>query len=125
MPKVNLTYIGLKLAVIRAARKARNLADRQEKLTATLKEQSDEVVRIADQIASLNVDASTVAETKEVGRYMHVLWKAATYYATAAQETSKYAFAADRQAQESHGGIKEAADKSPVKMADRGWYKQE
>ncbi|MFE4398726.1 MULTISPECIES: hypothetical protein [Streptomycetaceae] len=125
MAKVSLTYISLRLSVRSAAKKARALADRQAKLTARLQEESDDVKRIAEQIASLKVDPFTVAETEDVGGLMRQLWKYAAWYAAAALETSKNAFAADRQAQESHGGIKEAADRSPVEMADRGWYKQE
>lgn len=107
------------------ARAVRNGTETHRKLATTMDEQARDTGRIAEQIAALKVDTETVAETREVARIMLGLSTSAIAYATAADDASRAASAAEQRTITDHGGIKEAADRSPAPMADRGWYRQE
>ncbi len=103
----------------------RKATDAHTKMASAMTAEAKDTGRIAEQISALKVDASTVTETREVARIMQGLSTAALAYATAADDASRAAVAAEQQAVTDHGGIQQAADKSPVPMAARGWYSQE
>lgn len=107
------------------ARDVRRATAAHRKLATAMDEHAKDTGRVAEQIAALKVDAATVAETREVARIMQGMSTAAIAYADAADEASRTAAAAEQQTIATHGGIKEARDRSPVEMADRGWYGQE
>ncbi len=107
------------------ARDVRRATEAHKKLAAAMEAEARDTARIAEQIAALKVDSATVGETREVARIMQGMSTAAIAYASAADEASRAAAAAERQTVTDHGRIKEAADRSPVAMADRSWYGQE
>lgn len=120
-----LTYQMLLREARALARDVRHATERHKKMAAAMDTQATDTGRVAEQIAGLKVDSATVAETREVAQIMRGLSAAALAYASAADEASRAATAAEQQTITTHGGIKEAADRSPVPMADRTWYRQE
>ena len=120
-----LTYRELLRETQALARDVRRATGQHKKMAGAMNDHAQDTGRVAEQIAALHVDTATVAETREVARIMQGLSTAAIAYASAADEASRAAAAAERQTIATHGGIKEAADRSPVPMADRTWYKQE
>lgn len=107
------------------ARAVRQSTDSHRKLAVAMYAEASDTGRIAEQIAALKVDTATVAETREVAKIMAGMSAAAIAYADASDDASRAASAAEQQTITDHGGIKEAADRSPAPMADRGWYRQE
>jgi hypothetical protein len=122
---VELTYRQLVKAVRDLAREVRRDTEAHRKLANKQQEEAKDTGRIAEQIAALKVDPATVAETREVARVMQGLSTHALAYATAADETSRAAKAAENEAVTTHGGIQEAVDRSPVPMANAAFYTQE
>ncbi len=120
-----LTYRELLRQARALARDVRKATDAHTEMASAMTAEAKDTGRIAEQISALKVDASTVTETREVARIMQGLSTAALAYATAADDASRAAVAAEQQAVTDHGGIQQAADKSPVPMAARGWYSQE
>jgi hypothetical protein len=120
-----LTYRELLRQTRAMARDVRRATERHKKMATAMDRESKDTGRVAEQIAALKVDTATVAETREVARIMQGLSTSALAYANAADEVSRAAAAAERQTVTTHGGIKEAADRSPAPMADRTWYRQE
>lgn len=107
------------------ARDTRQSANRHDRVAAELRHEAEEIGRIADQIATLHVDAATIADTRETSSILRDLHTAATGYRTAAQEMARTADAAGNTTANTHNGIQEAHDRAPVPMADRTWYGQE
>lgn len=120
-----LTYRQLLRETRALARDVRRATERHKKMAAVMDGQAKDTGRIAEQIASLKVDSATVSETREVGRIMQGVSTAALAYANAADEASRAAVAAEQETVTTHGGIKEARDRSPFEMANRDWYGQE
>lgn len=120
-----LTYRELLRQIRTLAREVRKDTEEHKKLADALNGEARDTGRIAEQIASLKVDASTVAETREVARIMQGVSDSALSYANAADEASRSAQAAENQLTTEHGGIQQAVDSSPVSMAERTWYGQE
>ena len=120
-----LTYRELLRETRTMARDVRRATEAHKKMATAMDGQAKDTGRVAEQIAALKVDTATVSETREVARIMQGLSTAALAYASAADEASRAATAAEQQTVTTHGGIKEAADKSPVPMAGRTWYRQE
>lgn len=120
-----LTYVELLRETRALARDVRRATERHKKMASAMDGQAKDTGRIAEQIAALKVDPATVAETREVGRIMQGVSVAALAYANAADEASRAAAAAEQETVTTHGGIKEARDRSPVEMANRTWYEQE
>ncbi|RPE27308.1 hypothetical protein [Kitasatospora cineracea] len=107
------------------ARDARRSANRHHQVAEQIGYEATEIGRVADQIATLHVDASTITDTRETSRILRDLHDAATGYRTCAQETARTAEAANTTTANTHNGIQEAHDRAPVPMADRTWYGQE
>ncbi|MFF4384450.1 hypothetical protein [Kitasatospora sp. NPDC001547] len=122
---VNLAYRELKREVAKLAKDVIRGAEHHKLLASRLAEGAKNVGRTADNIASLNVDAATVAETRELAKTMQGLSQSATGYANRADTASQSAHAAEDEAILSHEGIQQAVDNTPVPMADRTWYTQE
>lgn len=120
-----LTYRELLREARALARDVRRSTETHKRMADAMGTEAKDTARVAEQIAALRVDTATVAETREVSRIMLGLSTAAIAYANAADEASRAAAAAEREAVTTHGGIQEAADRSPVPMADRTWYRQE
>jgi hypothetical protein len=120
-----LTYRQLLREARALARDVRRATERHKKMAAVMDGQAKDTGRVAEQIAALKVDSATVGETREVARIMQGVSEAALAYASAADEASRAAVAAERETVATHGGIKEAVDRSPVPMAGRTWYEQE
>lgn len=120
-----LTYRELLRETRALAKEIRGATEDHKKLAKTLADEAKDTSRVAEQIAALNVDTATVAETREVARIMQGLSTATLAYASAADEASRAATAAERQTITDHGGIQQAVDSSPVRMANASWYNQE
>ncbi|MFF2630872.1 hypothetical protein ACFVUN_34555 [Kitasatospora griseola] len=123
--RADLAYRELKREVVKLARDVMRGADDQKVLASRLAEGARNVGRTADNIASLNVDAATVAETRELAQAMKGLGESANGYANRADTTSRTAEYVGREAARFHEGIQQAVDNAPVQMADRTWYAQE
>ncbi|WP_404870978.1 hypothetical protein ACI1MP_37640 (plasmid) [Kitasatospora griseola] len=123
--RADISYRELKREVVKLARDVMRGADDQKVLASRLAEGARNVGRTADNIASLNVDAATVAETRELAQAMKGLGESATGYANRADTTSRTADRVGREAARFHEGIQQAVDNAPVQMADRTWYAQE
>ncbi|MFF7459116.1 hypothetical protein [Kitasatospora sp. NPDC008115] len=121
----NLAYRELKREVARLAKDVVRGAEHHQRLASRLAEGATNVGRTADNIASLNVDTATVAETRELAKAMQALGKTTSGYANQADTASQYARAVELEAVRSHEGIQQAVDNAPVQMADRTWYTQE
>lgn len=122
---MGLTYRELIREARGLANAVRHASQTHKKLAGAMDEGAKDTGRIAEQIAALHVDTATVAETNQVGQIMRGMSTAAIAYANAADEATRAAVAAEQQTITDHGGIKQAADKSPVPMADRRWYTKE
>ncbi|MFF2080610.1 hypothetical protein ACFVXG_38330 [Kitasatospora sp. NPDC058162] len=120
-----LTYRELRRQLRALAKEVRQATEAHKKRAKTLGDEAKDTGRIAEQIAALQVDPATVAETREVSRIMQGLSTTALAYAAAADEASRAATAADQEAVRLHDGIQQAVDKSPVPMAKASWYTQE
>lgn len=122
---MTLTYRELLREARALARDVHRATEEHRQMASAMDSHAKDTGRVAEQIAALKVDTATVAETREVARIMQGLSTAALAYASAADEASRAAAAAEQQAVVTHGGIQEARDRSPAEMADRGWYTQE
>lgn len=120
-----LTYGRLIRETRRLTREVRRATEEHKRIAAAMGGEAQDTGRIAEQIAALKVDRATVGETHRVAQIMLGLSTAAIAYASASEEASRAAAAAEQQTRSDHGGIKEARDRSPVEMANRDWYRQE
>ncbi|GAA2774398.1 hypothetical protein [Kitasatospora cinereorecta] len=120
-----LTYRSLLRQTRALAKAIRGATEKHKKMAKAMEDEAKDTGRIAEQIGALKVDAATVAETREVSRIMQGLSTAALAYATSAEEASRAATAAEREAMRLHDGIQEAHDRNPVEMAAAVWYSQE
>ncbi|MET8704208.1 hypothetical protein ABZW10_35960 [Kitasatospora sp. NPDC004723] len=123
--KTTLAYRELKREVANLAKEVLRGAEHHKSLASRLAEGAKNVGRTADNIASLNVDTATVAETRELSKTMQGLSQSANGYATSANDASQVARYTERAAIRSHEGIQQAVDNAPVPMANRTWYTQE
>ncbi|MGV9278073.1 hypothetical protein [Streptomyces griseosporeus] len=124
-----LTYKQLQQKVATLQRDVARAAEAIRARAREIDEEARDTARVADCIAALRVDNTTIAETREVSRIMAGLSEAVIAYATAADTTAKTAQAAHDQNQASHGGIHGAAGRSPVGAAiydvNREWLRQQ
>jgi hypothetical protein len=121
----SLTYLQLLRDTRALAAAVRGAEERHKQLASHLDAEAQDTGRIAEQIAALQVDTATVAETREVSRIMQGLSQAALAYAAAADGASRAAAGAEQQTRTDHSGIHQAVQSSPAPMAARGWYTQE
>ncbi|MER8188202.1 hypothetical protein [Kitasatospora sp. NPDC094015] len=119
------TYIEMLRTVRALAKEVRRATDAHRTMATALTGEAKDTGRIAEQIGALRVDTATVAETREVSRIMQGLSQNAIAYANAADDAARQATATENTTVDHHGGIKQAADSSPVPMADKAWYAQE
>lgn len=102
-------------------------AEAIRKESARIDDEAKDTASIAEMIAGMGVDTSTVAETRELSKIMAGLSKATIAYANAGDTTAKMADAAHQQARTTHAGIQEAYTRSPVDLQglNREWLRQE
>ncbi|MEU8101766.1 hypothetical protein [Streptomyces rubiginosohelvolus] len=86
---------------------------------------AQEVARVADGLANLEVDTHTTGEAKDTARIMRGLSQTALTTASAADNVAAAARAADNQARKSHEGIDEQVNAMTVPMAQAAFYTQE
>lgn len=121
----DLTYRQLKREVAALATEIRHNSKAHQKTAQIMADEAKDTGRIADQIASLQVDPGTTSETREVAKIMQGIVAATVNYAAAAEDAGKAADAAQQQAVNDHGGIQDAVDNANVTMAAAIWYTQE
>ncbi|MFF8250046.1 hypothetical protein [Streptomyces griseus] len=83
------------------------------------------VARVADQLATLEVDTLTTGEAKDVARIMRGLSTTAIRVASACDAVVGAARTADAQARRTHEGVDEQVGAQPVPMARAAFYTQE
>lgn len=124
-----LTYAQLQKAVTTLAKDIARGAEAIGRHAQAIDEEARDTARVGDLIGAMKVDTATVAETHELSKIMAGLSEAALAYAAAGDDTARAAQAAHDQNRHSHGGINEAASRSPVGReiydVDRGWLSQE
>lgn len=124
-----ITYKQLQTAVTGLATEMTRTADAVDSLTTWIATEADDTSRVAEMIASINVDPATVAETTEVARLMLGLSEASISYVQGSRHTAKVFTAAHEQARTTHEAFNQAAGRSPVGRAvydiDRIWFAQE
>lgn len=120
-----LTYRELRREVAALGKEIRHNSRAHQKTAQIMADEAKDTGRIAEQIASLQVDPATTVETREVARIMQGISDATVTYAAAALEAGKAADAVQQQAVNDHGGIQDAVDSAPVPMAMAVWYTQE
>ncbi|MFB6665935.1 hypothetical protein [Streptomyces parvus] len=86
---------------------------------------AQEVARVADGLANLEVDTHTTGEAKDTARIMRGLSQTALTTASATDTVAAAARAADTQARQSHEGIDEQVNAMTVPMAQSAFYTQE
>jgi hypothetical protein len=125
----DLTYAQLAKATTSLARDIARSTEAIRVHAKTIDDEAKDTSRVAESIASLKVDAATVAETREVARIMTGLSEAVLAYASAGDDTARAAQVAHDQNKTSHARIGEAITRSPVGReiydTDRGWLTQE
>ncbi|MYW43068.1 hypothetical protein [Streptomyces sp. SID161] len=94
-----------------------------------LSDEAQDTSRLAEGIAVMRVDKTTIGETRELAKIMEGLSEQAIAYASAGTTTARMATAAGDQANASHGAFYEAATRSiigtDVYDIDREWFRQE
>ncbi|MFD4904178.1 hypothetical protein [Kitasatospora purpeofusca] len=123
--KASIAYRELRREVANLAKEVTRGSEQHRVLAARLAEAAKNTGRVADNIASLQVDAATVAETRELSRTMQGLGESAGSYAGRAEDAARAARSTDHEATRTHEGIQQAVDRNPVEMANRVWYTQE
>ncbi|MFK0288349.1 hypothetical protein ACIQVL_48935 [Streptomyces sp. NPDC090499] len=90
--------------------------------------ESTDTAHIADLIGAKNVDRDTTAETHQLSRIMRDVSEDAIQYAARANTTSRIAHNSRQQAVDSHQGIHEHVNASPVEGihdVHNDWFTQE
>lgn len=83
------------------------------------------VARVADSLATLEVDTLTTGEAQDVARIMRGVSDAALTVASTTDTVAAAARAADAQARRTHEGIDEQVGAMTVPMAKAAFYTQE
>ena len=123
-----MTHKQLKAAVAELAKEVMRSAEAIRSRAQAIQDEANDTSRVAEAIATLSVDTSTVAEGRELAKLLGHLEAAAVAYASAGDTTEKAASAALQQAKSSHDGINEAVNRSGVQgihKVDRTWFTQE
>ena len=108
------------LAVVRM-----EVAARQEEvsdLAARSTILADDMAHLVEQLASLDVDGYTVGNVSGLADMVGHQAGAAMQYKTAADQATAQADTAARTAMRNHGGIAQAVDDAPVRMAKPVFY---
>lgn len=124
----DLTYKQLQQAVTGLTTEVTRAAEAIRIRAQQIDDHAQDTARVAEMIGAMRVDASTVAETRDLSKIMRGLSEAAIAYASAGDTTAKAATAAHDQAHTTHNGINEAYSRAPVDNihdVDREWFRQE
>lgn len=109
-----LTYNQLQAAVTAMTKKIARSSEAIRQDTRLIDREAQATRRDAEAIASLRVDKASVGECHELSKIIAGLSEAVIEHAAAADNTAKRAQAVHTQNQDSHSGIKEAVNRSPV-----------
>lgn len=124
-----LTHNQLKKAVAGIAKTVARSAEAIRGHAKNIDDEATDTSRVAEMIATIHVDPSTVAETRELAKIMAGVSEASIAYAAAGDTTARAAQAAHDQARASHDGIHEAASRSSagrdVYNVHRDWLTQQ
>ncbi|MFE5482999.1 hypothetical protein [Streptomyces sp. NPDC056527] len=123
-----LTYRQLCKAVAELEQRVSRSAEAIHANAAWIDKEAQDTGRVAEMIATMNVDRHTVGETHALARIMRGVSEAAIAYATAGDTTAKAAAAVGAQARTSHDGIQESYSRSNVDgihNVHRDWFEQE
>ncbi|MFE2324614.1 hypothetical protein ACFXD5_11965 [Streptomyces sp. NPDC059385] len=121
----DVTYRQLRADVQELARLVARDGEAVRQIGQRADRNAQDVARVADGLANLEVDTHTTGEAKDVARIMRGLSMAAITAASAADNVYGAARAADAQAQKSHEGIDEQVGAMTVPMAKAVFYEQE
>lgn len=110
----DLTYKQLQQAVTDLGKDVIRACDAIRTRANLIDEEARDTSHVAEMIAGMKVDASTVAETRELAKIMLGVSDAAIAYAYAGDTTAKAAKATHDQTRTAHGGISEAVSRSRV-----------
>ncbi|MEU9578808.1 hypothetical protein [Streptomyces chilikensis] len=124
----DLTYKQLVAATAALSKEVRRGAEAIKVRAQRIEEEARDTEQVAEMIGALNVDADTVAETRQAARITRSLSEAAITYASAADTTATSFDAATAQAHTTHAGINEAVNASGVAGihdVNRTWFTQE
>ncbi|MFD8954615.1 hypothetical protein ACFV0B_37815 [Streptomyces xanthophaeus] len=119
------TYRELRARVQQLARSVASDGEAIRQIGKRADENAQDVARVADSLAALEVDTHTTGEARDVSRIMRGLSTAAIATASAADNVHGAARAADAQAQQSHEGIDEQVNAMGVRMARAVFYTEE
>lgn len=123
-----LTNTGLQEAAEAMETLLARRADRITEQASVIDEDARDTTRVAEQLGAKSVDRDSVAETHELARITAGLSDGILAYAAAGQDTARLARAVGDQTRESHDGIQEAINRSPVDNIhdlDADWLEQE
>ncbi|MFF2307355.1 hypothetical protein ACFVVP_33225 [Streptomyces sp. NPDC058128] len=123
----DLTYTQLVRTLTEFQTVAARSRDAIEARARKIDEIAMDTARVAESIAAMSVDTSTVSETRDLAKLLGGLSEDAISYAVAEDITVKNAGVAIDQARASHAGIKEQFGRAPVDLSgvNRDWLRQE
>ncbi|MEU9998117.1 hypothetical protein [Streptomyces sp. NPDC050848] len=123
-----LTYRQLCTAVAELEKSIVSSSDAIQANAAWMDEEAQDTARVADMIATMNVDRYTVGETQALARIMRGVSEAALAYASAGDTTAKAVSIVGAQARTTHEGVQERVSRSNVDGihdVHRDWFEQE
>ncbi|KIF66301.1 hypothetical protein HY68_37005 [Streptomyces sp. AcH 505] len=122
-----ITYRQLNSAVTGFAKRVSRGSEAIKGESLVISDAAVDTARTAEGIAGMGIDPDTVAETRGLARLMDGLSASATAYVSTADTTARAAQAAHDQNRDSHQGIAEAFNRSPVDLSavNRTWFAQE
>jgi hypothetical protein len=128
MTMADLTYKQLQSAVTDLKKNVTRASQAIQARAQTIDDEAKDTARVADMIASMQVDTATVSETGDLSRILRGVSDAAITYAAAGDNTARAAQTAHQQAHTTHDGINEAVNRAPVDnihRVHREWLRQE
>lgn len=123
----DLTYKQLQKQVTALQRRVARAAEAIRVEAKAIEKEATDTARIAECIATMRVDSTTVSETRELSKIMTGLSEAAISYASAADTTARAAQHTHDTNHASHDGINEAVNRAPVQNVHdvhREWFTQ-
>ncbi|CAM5499992.1 MULTISPECIES: hypothetical protein [Streptomyces] len=122
-----LTLRQLKKDVAALAKDVARGAEAIHGVTRELDEDAKDTARVAEMIAGMGVDTTSVAEARELAKLTSAAGNELLAYANLGDSTARAAQAAHNQARASHDGINEAYSRAPVDISNmkREWLQQE
>lgn len=94
------------------------LGEKAQRVVTRTAEHATDLIQIGDMIAIKRVDHQTIAENQDLAATLNDAHNAACSLGAQAADSVRYTNAAYQQLLTSHGGIQEAALRSPVDVSD-------